>query len=341
VRLRSRHPDGRTSILWPLAALVLLLGFNLFFTDGFFALHVRDGRLHGSLIDVMDRAAPLVLLGLGMTLVIATAGVDLSVGAVMAVGGAVVVLQLQSAEGGAAASLWLALGTALLAGAAAGLVNGGLVALRIPPIVATLTLMVAGRGVAQLLTGGQILTSGHAGFAWIGNGALLGLPVTIWIVAAAALGVALLARATALGYFLEALGDNALACRHAGLPALQARLVAYGTCGLLAAGAGVLSAADIQAADANNAGLYLELDAILAVVLGGTAITGGRFRLLGTLIAAVLLQSIVTTVLARGVALEHTLIVKAIIIVAVVLVQAPVLGRGLRRLRARRESAAS
>jgi simple sugar transport system permease protein len=329
-RPRSQRTPGVPRVVWSLAALGLLLLFNLVFTEGFFSLEIRDGRLYGSLIDILDRAAPLMLVSIAMTLVIATGGVDLSVGAVMAIAGAIAAGLVARPEYSVLShvnvgqSFTLVLIIALLAAAVAGAGNGVLVATcGVQPIVATLILMVAGRGVAQLLTSGQIITFSHPSFAYLGNGALLGLPVTIAIVAAAVLLFAALARGTAFGLFVESVGANPVASRHAGVPSGSIRIIVYALCGLMAGLAGLIVAADIKAADANNAGLYLELDAILAVVIGGTALTGGRFSLLGSIVGALLIQSITTTILSRGVPVEYTLIVKAAVIVAVCLLQSP------------------
>lgn len=318
--------------LWSLVALVALLSFNGLFTDGFFRIEVRDGHLYGSLIDVLDRAAPLFLVALGMTLVLATGGVDLSVGAVMAIAGAVaakiVARPAAVAEAGGLAGLdahggfAFALLVALAVGCLAGFVNGILVGVvEVQPIVATLILMVAGRGIAQLITDGQIITFHDPAFEFLSNGFFLGLPFTVTLVALLFLCVWLLTRKTAFGLFVEAGGDNPVATRHAGVNIRAIKVLVYTLTGFLSALAGVLVASDIKAADANNAGLYLELDAILAAVLGGTALAGGRFFLGGTLIGAALIQVMTTTILTRGVAVEYTLVVKAIIIVVVCLLQ--------------------
>jgi simple sugar transport system permease protein len=263
-----------------------------------------------------------------MTLVIATAGIDLSVGAVMAIAGALAAgLVAQPdysplAHMGVPPSFPIALVVALLASAAAGAGNGALVSVcGVQPIVATLVLMVAGRGIAQLLTSGQIVAVDDPAFAFLGNGVLLGLPVTVSIVVVTTALVGGLARGTAFGLFVEATGGNPVAGRHAGVPSRSVVLVAYTLCGGLAGVAGLLAAADIEAADANNAGLYIELDAILAVVIGGTALTGGRFSLLGSLVGALLIQSVTTTILSRGVPVEFTLIVKATVVILVCLLQ--------------------
>ena len=323
---------GIPRILWPIIALALVLAYNLardlLFGGTFFHIDMRDGHFYGSLIDIVDRAAPLILVSLGMTLVIATAGVDLSVGAVMAIAGAIAAGLIARPEysvlsafdiGG---SFALAMLIALIISAMMGAGNGLLVsACGVQPIVATLVLMVAGRGIAQLLTSGQIVTFRHAGFETLGNGFFLWLPVSISIAVVAIICVALLTRMTALGLFVEAVGGNPTAARHAGVRSGLIKVIAYTLCAALSGLAGLIVTADIQAADANNAGLYIELDAILAVVIGGTALTGGRFTLIGSVIGALLIQTVTTTILSRGVPVEYTLIVKAAVVIAVCLLQ--------------------
>ncbi len=282
---------------WPLIALALALAFNAIFTTGFFNFTVRDGRLYGSLIDILNRAAPVMLLALGMTLVIATGGVDLSVGAVMAITGAVGALLLTKTQLGVAAGFAASLGVAVLAG----LWNGTLVGLfKVPPIVATLILMVSGRGIAQLLTGGQIITFENKSFEFIGRGAFAGLPFTIAVVLVVWVALSLLKARTALGLFIECTGDNETASRYAGVNTNLVKIVVYSICGFCAGLAGLVVTTDIKAADANNAGLWLELDAILATVIGGTALTGGRFFLAGSLIGAILIQTLTTTMYNLG-----------------------------------------
>ena len=315
-------------ILWSLIVLTLLLLFNLAFTEGFFHLEMRESRLFGSLIDILDRAAPLMLVSLGMTLVLATGGVDLSVGAVMAIAGAICA-GLIARPGfsvlsrlGLPESLLMALGLALAAALFAGFINGILISLfDIQPIVATLILMVAGRGIAQLLTDGQIITFQNESLTFIGNGYFLFLPFTLTIVAVVAVMMGFFMRKTALGLFIESCGDNPMASHYAGVNIRMVKLLIYLFSGFCAGMAGIIVASDIKAADANNAGLYLELDAILATVLGGTALKGGRFFLAGTLIGAVLIQSVTTTILTRGVPVEYTLVVKALVIVILCLLQ--------------------
>lgn len=314
---------------WPVAALALILLANFALSPEFFALELRDGRLYGSLIDVLNRAAPVALLALGMSLVIATGGIDLSVGAVIAIAGAVCANLL--AAGADGASLVVALG--LLTGLAAGLVNGGLVGyLGVQPIVATLVLMVAGRGIAQLLNAGQIVTFHHDAFAALGVGSLLGFPVPVAIVLGALAALQLLVRGTALGLFIEAVGCNPRASRHLGINVRAVKLAVYGVCGFCAALAGIVVTADIQGSDPNNAGLWLELDAILAVVIGGAALTGGRFSLGLAVVGALVIQALATTVLMSGVPPTWNLVIKSLVIVAVLLLQSSAFRRQVASL---------
>ncbi|MBW7906730.1 MAG: ABC transporter permease [Phycisphaerae bacterium] len=314
---------------WPALALALLLAFNFAFTPGFAQVELRDGRFYGVLIDILNHGAKVMLLALGMTLVIATGGVDLSVGAVMALGAAVAAVLVNHPDVPFSAAIAVALGVALLAGAW----NGVLVAwLNMQPIVATLILMVAGRGIAQLITDGQIVTFTDARLSWLGSGAIVGLPAPIVLVAGAWACLATLARLTALGLFVEAVGDNPRAARCAGIGPRPVRLAAYALCGLCAGAAGLVAAGNIRCADANNLGLTLELDAIMAVVIGGTALTGGRLHLGGSLIGAALIQTLTTTMYMRNVSADVATVPKALVILAVALLQSPVMRARLRRI---------
>lgn len=314
-RIRWTMPKGSTQCL----ALLAILAINGLVAPHFFSLHIQDGRLFGSLIDIVNRGAPVALLALGMTLVIATGGIDLSVGAVMAIAGAASATLI--AHGSA---LPVALGSALLVGAICGLWNGLLIAfLGIQPIVATLILMVAGRGVAQLITEGQIITFDDAFFGQLGHGALLLLPMPVIIAAVVLVLLWLLTRKTALGLFIEAVGINIRSAHNAGVNTRLVLMVVYMLCGLCAAVAGVIITADIQGADANNAGLWLELDAILAVVIGGGSLLGGRFNLLLSLVGALIIQGMNTGILLSGYQPEFNLVVKAIVVLLVLMVQSP------------------
>jgi len=305
-------------LFWPVVALFAILLFNFLFTQDFFKIQIKDGRLFGSIIDILNRGAPVMLLSIGMTLVIATGGVDLSVGAIMAIAGAIAALLVAKVH----TSVMTVVLVSLAASCAAGLWNGMLVGyLGIQPIVATLILMVSGRGIAQLLSRGQIIIFEHHPFEYVGGGFLLGLPFTIFIVAAVLLITILLTRRTAIGLYIESVGANPTASHYAGINVKLIKLLVYVFSGLCAGIAGLIVTSDIRAADANNAGLYLELDAILCVVIGGTALTGGRFYLAGSILGALILQAVTTTILTRGVPPEFALVVKAMVVVTVCLLQ--------------------
>ena len=299
------------------AALAVILLFNWMLFPGFFDVSWQNGRFFGSLIDVLNRGAPVAILAVGMTAVIATKGVDLSVGAVMAVAGAVAAtLATQGLP------LPVILAAALATGLACGIWNGFLVAyLGIQPFVATLVLMVAGRGLAQLITEGFIVTFTDPALIFVGTGSFLGFPMPVIIMGVLALATHLFLRRSATGLFIEAIGTNLSAANYAGLRTRFLLLGIYAFCGFCAAIAGVIAAADIRGADANNAGLWLELDAILAVVIGGTSLLGGRFSVLMSVIGAMIIQAMNTGILVSGFPPEFNLIVKSGVIIAILVLQ--------------------
>lgn len=314
----KRHfkwPTGTPQLL----ALILVLVVDSLVAPHFFQIVLQDGRLFGSPIDILNRAAPVALLAIGMTLVIATGGIDLSVGAVMAIAGATAA-SMTVAGYGLPIVLLAALGTGILAG----LWNGVLVAiLKIQPFVATLILMVAGRGVAQLITSGQIVTFNAPNLAWIGSGKLLLFPTPVIIALATLIIFWLFTRKTALGMFIEAVGINIRAAKNAGVNTRTVVMLAYVLSGVCAAIAGVIVAADIRGADANNAGLWLELDAILAVVIGGASLMGGRFNLVLSVVGALIIQGMNTGILLSGFQPELNQVVKAVVVLCVLIVQSP------------------
>ncbi len=305
-------------LIWPLLIWILILCLNFFFTPGFFQIVVKNGHLYGSMIDIFVRGTPVMLISLGMTLVIATGGVDLSVGAITAISGAVAAVLFQAGYTDPFVVSAIALGAGLLCGAWNALLVAGL---EVQPIVATLVLMVAGRGIAQLLTGGQIIAIEHAVFHEFGSGHFLGIPIGFYAVVATGIFTALLCRKTAMGLFIEAVGNNPVASRYVGMNTRMVKGFTYLFCGFCSGLAGLIIASNISAADASNSGLYLELDAILAVVIGGTALQGGRFSLLGSLLGVLIIQTVVTTINTRGVPAEYTLIIKAVVVLTVCLFQ--------------------
>ena len=301
-----------------LTLLALILLVTVFFPE-FLRIEVVNDRLVGPVMDILKRGAPVGLLAVGMTLVIATRGIDLSVGAVIAIAGAVAAWAITRDLGLAAA-----LALAFAAGLAAGLWNGVLVAIvGIQPIVATLILMTSGRGIAQLVTEGRILTFSHDGLAFLGSGAVLGIPVPAVLWVATAIAVTLLLRRTALGMLIEAVGVNRNAAALAGVNATVLIIAVYSASGLCAALAGVVATADIRGADANNAGLWMELDAILAVVIGGNSLLGGRFSIAASLLGALIIQTIYTGILLAGFPSEYNLSIKAVIVLVILVLQSP------------------
>ncbi|MFI6154755.1 ABC transporter permease [Kitasatospora sp. NPDC051170] len=315
----------RYRLFWPAAVLAVLLLANLAFTPDFFALHLRGGHLYGSLIDILHFGAPLILVALGMTLVIATGGIDLSVGSTVAISGALACLHISRSEDpGSLGTVLAALGYALGAAVVLGLVNGVLVARAgVQPIIATLILMVAGRGVAQLITDGQIITVTSDPYKMIGGGYWLSMPFAILLSGAIALLTALLTRSTALGLLLESVGGNPVASRLVGIRAMRLVALVYVFSAVCAAVAGLMVSSNVSAADGNNAGLWIELDAVLAVVLGGTSLNGGRFSIGGTVLGALIIQTLSTTVYTIGIPPETTLVFKAFVVITVCLIQSP------------------
>lgn len=320
--------DWRGALLRPqFIALAAVLGINWLLFPGFFDITLQDGRLFGSVIDVLNRGAPVAILAIGMTAVIATKGVDLSVGAVMAIAGAVAAVLV---TGGSSAVV--AVAAALLVGLLCGLWNGILVTyLEIQPIIATLVLMVAGRGLAQLVTEGSIVTFSDPVLIFIGTGSLFGMPMPIVIAGVLAVGATLIVRKTALGLLIEAVGVNRSAARFAGISSGLLLVVVYTFAGFCAATSGLIVAGDIRGADANNAGLWLELDAILAVVIGGTSLLGGRFSIPMSVVGALIIQAMNTGILISGFSPEFNLVVKSGVIILILVLQAPITSQWLRK----------
>jgi ribose/xylose/arabinose/galactoside ABC-type transport system permease subunit len=321
-----------SQLFWPLLALLLIMLFNLLFTPGFYDLEVKEGHLSGFMIDILNRGSILMLLGIGMTMVIATGGVDLSVGAVVAISAATATVLINPALATELISseeliqditrtpLWICILAALAVSTLCGLWNGFLVSrARIQPMVATLVLMVAGRGIAQLITNGQIITVYYSPYFFIGNGYLLGLPFALFIVAIVLLLSWLLARRTAFGLFVESVGINARSSFFSGISEKNIKLLVYTICGFCAGIAGLIYSSNVKSADANNAGLNLELDAILAVVIGGTLMSGGRFSLLASVIGALVIQSVTTTMYANGIPAMAASAIKGLFVIIIVL----------------------
>ncbi len=311
---RPGSPSGRWSELGPrygaLAALVALVVVNALFTPNF--------ATASNLWSVLLQVSTVLLVAIGMTLVIATGGVDLSVGSVMAVAAAIAAVML---DRGIAVAVLAALAGALAIGA----LNGALVAyLRVQPIVVTLATLIAARGLAQVISrDGQLIPIANPTFEAIGQGFVGPIPTPVVIALVVAAAAAFLLRATPFGRYVLAVGGNRPAARLAGVPVARTVVTVYAASGVLAGLAGLIVAARLSAADAAKIGLNMELDAIAAAVVGGTALTGGRATILGTVIGALIMQTIATSFNMLLVPYSWSLAFKAgIILIAVYLQRA-------------------
>jgi ribose/xylose/arabinose/galactoside ABC-type transport system permease subunit len=333
---QSKSSLGRkiieSKLFFPIAALALILLFDLIIIPNFFRISFQQGHLYGNLIDILRNSTPVIALSIGMTLVIATGGVDLSVGAIMAIVSSVAALlmnpfvlgtQLQAIVNDPAYSyspFWLVLLLPVIVAIICGLWNGLLVSYgKIQPMVATLILMISGRGIALLITNSQRIVIFYEPFGYIGKGWLI-LPFSFYIVAALYAFAWLVTRRTSIGLFIESVGINARSSLFSGIDEKKIKLFAYAFCGFCAGIAGLISTSYISTSDATNVGLNLELDAILAVVIGGTLLgTGGRFSLLGSVIGALVMQAVTTSMYAIGVSANSLLAVKGVVVILLIL----------------------
>ncbi len=316
---------GDSRLLWTVLALAIILIVDRLISPTFFDVRLVNDRLVGSLINILDNSAPYALLAIGMTLVIATKGIDLSVGAVMAICAAVSVVLIRNYEAGAT-EFYYQPGVVILitiaVGAICGLWNGILVAfLDLQPIIATRILMVAGRGVAQMITSGQSPTFTNESLAFIGRGVMFGVPVPIYIAIAVLIVVTLVVRRTALGLLIESVGVNDRASYYAGIQARMIKLFVYVLSGICASIAGMIVAGEVKSADPHTAGLFSELDAVLAVVIGGTSLIGGRFYLALSVMGVLIIQSMLVGLYVSTLHPTTNLVVKAVVVLAVLLLQ--------------------
>ncbi|MDB4949039.1 MAG: rbsC, ribose transport system permease protein [Gemmatimonadetes bacterium] len=304
-RLRLSGPTAGAAI-----ALGVLVGANALLTPNFASA--------GNLWNVLLQVSTVLLVAVGMTLVISTGGVDLSVGSVMAIAGAVAATTLDR-------GIPVAIAAGLGAAAVVGLLNGVLIArFRIQPIVVTLATLIGGRGIAQVLSNdGELVPIDNPSFEFLGKGHLGPFPTQVVVaIVAVALGAFLL-RATPFGRYVLAAGGNPAAARLAGVPVWRTIITVYVLSALLAGMAGLVEAAKLGASDAAKIGLNVELDAIAAVVVGGTALAGGRATVFGTVIGALIMQVIATSFNMLLVPYAWSLALKAGIILFAVYLQRP------------------
>ncbi|WP_328444445.1 MULTISPECIES: ABC transporter permease [unclassified Amycolatopsis] len=307
----TRAPDRAKVTAWlqnygVYLAVVVLLLFNVFFTENF--LSAANFRTQ------LVQAAPVCIVALGMALVIGTEGIDLSVGSVMSIAAALIPLYL-------GAGPMMAVIVAVIAGILSGLFSGYLVAyLGIQPIIATLALLVGGRGLALVIAHGQLVQLRNEDFLALGTGDVLGVPVMVIVAGVLAVLAGLLVQRTTFGRQLVAVGGNRTASSLAGLPVKRVLVGVYVISGALAAVAGVLATSRLGASDPNDLGLLMELSAITAVVVGGTPLTGGRVRVLGTVFGALLMQLVHATLIKHNLPDSTAQMAQAAIIVVAVYV---------------------
>jgi len=293
-----------------LAALILLLLINVVLTPNFAA--------YDNFRNILVQVTPTMLVAIGMTFVIATGGIDLSVGSVMAIASAIGAVSL---DYGAAVAVMIALAVAL----AIGIFNGLLIAgFRIQPIIITLALLISGRGIAQVISnGGQVIPFSGPAFEFLGQGGVLGIPFQI-ILLIVVVGLAIfLLRATVFGRYVIAVGGNEAAARLSGVRVNRTKVTVYALSGLLAGLAGLIYTARLGASDASKVGDGIELDAIAATVVGGTALTGGRATIIGTVIGALIMIVITTSFNMNNLKFPYSLVIKAAIILLAVYIQRP------------------
>jgi simple sugar transport system permease protein/ribose transport system permease protein len=305
-----------------LVALAVLLVYNLLFTANFVSLGTFNANL--------TQVATIVIVAVGMTFVIATGGIDLSVGSLMAIAGVLAPMFLLDANqfGAPIVGLVLAIVLPLVATTLCGAFNGTLVTVvGLQPIIATLVLYLAGRGIAQVLVNGELREFRNLGspmisdFEFIGLGQVFGVRFQIILMLVVVAVAAWVLRATTFGRYVLATGGNASAARLAGVPVNRVKMAVYCLSGFLAGMAGLIVVAINRSSDPHRVGEYMELDAIAAVAVGGTPLTGGRATILGTFIGALIIQLLRFTLIAHNIPDGITRMVIAAAIVVAVLAQ--------------------
>jgi ribose transport system permease protein len=319
--ISAASPRWAARIAWAryatLLALLALIAFNFAFTKHFASVQTLNVNL--------TQVATIVMVGVGMTLVIATGGIDLSVGSLMAISGAIapiIFLGKLGKIGNIDVAVGVAMVSAILLAGAFGWFNGWLITrFRIQPIIATLVLFIAGRGIAQVSTNGNLQPFKVAEFQWIGLGRWFGVPVQVVIMLIMVAAAVWTLRSSLFGRHILAVGGNERAARLSGVPVASVKRWVYCISGLCSGVAGLVVIAINSSSDANLVGLGMELDAIAAVAVGGTLLSGGRATVFGTLIGALIIQLVRYTLLANGVPDDVAKLVKAALIVAAVWLQ--------------------
>ncbi|MBQ6375022.1 MAG: ABC transporter permease [Clostridia bacterium] len=295
-----------------LIMLALMLLINVIFTPNFFKI--------GTLWNIVSQTCSIILTGMGMTVVIATGGIDISVGSVMALSGVVASMLIDDI--GVFPAIVAGICVCMISGAIAGFMIGKL---KVQAMVVTLALMMGVRGVAQLINDGKIYYINGVNseiYNSLGSLRIAGfIPIQVIPILAAIAITWFLMEKTIFGRHVQAVGDNPRSARLAGINTGKTLIMSYVYCAIFAAVAGVVTSAKTGAADANTLGNLAELDAIASVAVGGTSMAGGRARVLGTVIGALIMQLINITVNMNNITYEYAQILKAIIIVLAVYIQ--------------------
>ncbi|EPO0037184.1 ribose ABC transporter permease [Vibrio cholerae] len=294
-----------------LIALLFLVVIVSFLNPNFFTVD--------NLLNILRQTSVNAIIAVGMTLVILTAGIDLSVGSVLALCGAFAAT-LVAME----VPVLVAVPTALLAGAALGAISGIIIAKgKVQAFIATLVTMTLLRGVTMVYTDGRPISTGFTDtadtFAWFGTGYALGIPVPVWLMVVVFAGAWYLLNHTRFGRYVYAVGGNESATRLSGINVDRVKIGVYAICGLLAALAGIIVTSRLSSAQP-TAGMGYELDAIAAVVLGGTSLMGGKGRIMGTLIGALIIGFLNNALNLLDVSSYYQMIAKAVVILLAVLV---------------------
>lgn len=325
----------RSNLLMPLVCLAIVLLINLIKTPAFFKITIQNGALYGYIIDIVNRASELVILALGMTFVVASSGgTDISVGSVCCLAGSVMCVLLGEGEA-YAVPYGVALIACLITGVLCGAWNGFLVAkLKIQPMIATLIMFTAGRGLSELITDGHVADVNGPNFQMVSR-LIPGIPVpTPIIIATVVVAITMfILKKTPLALYVQAVGIKKGASRIVGLHVERIIFLTYMLCSLYAALSSVIITSRVSSCDPRYAGLNLELDAILSVALGGNSLGGGKFNLWGTVIGAVTIQALTTSLYAMGVSSEVLPVYKAAAVILIIALQTDVVKGYFKKLR--------
>ncbi len=331
----SKH----SQLIVPLLSIVLIVIFNLFRDPSFFSIEITTNNvgstvLTGNLISILNGASELAILAMGMTLVTAACGgQDISVGALAAIAGSVFVKVLRSGEI-TIPSILLGLLACCLVAMAFGAFNGSLVSVfKIQPMIATLVLFTCGRSVAYWINGGATPTVESPLITAIGS-FIPGIPVPTPILIVILMGIifGLVFKFTTLGLYTQTVGINQRAARLNGINTTAIKLVTFMVLGVCCAVAGVIAVSRLSLINHETLLLDIEMDAILAVAIGGNALSGGKFKIVGSVLGAYAIQALTITLYAMKVPSTDVKAYKAIVIILIVVVGSPVVKARLSQL---------